>query len=299
MRRCKNWAIFCRAGRERSVHPVLWVGAGASAAAGYPTLGQLEQPARAAAPGGGAVGFARSTPLLRGIARPISSWSCSATSRSPALCAVARGAGTPGRSRCLSAPVDHQGRSAHRETRSALLASPLCPRPSKRTSRCRPSIPCKSSSCTDVGDWEHVVLTAASYAEFQRAYPLLQQQLNLHLRTARLSSSAARCVTRACLTGSRGCQWRNGGACLPAGCSSRRTTGTRCHPTRGPCSIGQCQGYHCAAARQRDAPVDPGGRAPRAADSPGTGFDLTPGEMDWTGRASDGQPAAYRAQSTG
>jgi hypothetical protein len=44
--------------RARSVHPVLWIGAGASAAAGYPTLGQLEQLLRAQLPGVDRAGFA-------------------------------------------------------------------------------------------------------------------------------------------------------------------------------------------------------------------------------------------------
>jgi hypothetical protein len=44
--------------RARSVHPVLWIGAGASAAAGYPTLGQLEQLLRAQLPGVDKAGFA-------------------------------------------------------------------------------------------------------------------------------------------------------------------------------------------------------------------------------------------------
>lgn len=49
---------FLQRYRERGVHPVLWVGAGASAAAGYPTLGQLEQLLRTQLQGVDKSGFA-------------------------------------------------------------------------------------------------------------------------------------------------------------------------------------------------------------------------------------------------
>ena len=49
---------FLQRYHTRRVHPVLWVGAGAGAAAGYPTLGQLEQLLRAQLPGVDQTGFA-------------------------------------------------------------------------------------------------------------------------------------------------------------------------------------------------------------------------------------------------
>ena len=49
---------FLQRYRERGIHPVLWVGAGASAAASYPTLGQLEQLLRAQLRGVDKSGFA-------------------------------------------------------------------------------------------------------------------------------------------------------------------------------------------------------------------------------------------------
>ena len=49
---------FLQRYHARGVHPVLWIGAGASAAAGYPTLSQLEQLLRAQLPGVDKAGFA-------------------------------------------------------------------------------------------------------------------------------------------------------------------------------------------------------------------------------------------------
>ena len=175
---------FLQRYRERSVHPVLWVGAGASAAAGYPTLGQLEQLLRAQLPGVDQSGFdlinafiARYSEadlileLQRHIAQPRPFVQLHE--------ALARLAGAGVCPLLLTTNYDRLIENALSAAGVAFVSQTL---EANFTLQALDTVQVLKLH-GDVGDWEHVVLTAASYAEFQRAYPLLQQQLNLHLRT--------------------------------------------------------------------------------------------------------------------
>ena len=175
---------FLQRYRERSVHPVLWVGAGASAAAGYPTLGQLEQLLRAQLPGVEQSGFALINAFIaryseadlilelqRHIAQPRPFVQLHE--------ALARLAGAGVCPLLLTTNYDRLIENALSAAGVAFVSQTL---EANFTLQALDTVQVLKLH-GDVGDWEHVVLTAASYAEFQRAYPLLQQQLNLHLRT--------------------------------------------------------------------------------------------------------------------
>jgi hypothetical protein len=170
--------------RARSVHPVLWIGAGASAAAGYPTLGQLEQLLRAQLPGVDKAGFALLDAFIAKYSEADLILELQQHIAQPrpfvplheALACLARGGVCP---LLLTTNYD-------RLIENALSAAGVVFVP--QTLEANFTLQALDTVQVlklhgDVGDWEHVVLTAASYDEFQRAYPLLQQQLNLHLRS--------------------------------------------------------------------------------------------------------------------
>ena len=170
--------------RERRPHPVLWVGAGASAAADYPTLGQLEQLLRAQLRGVDKSGFAlidafiehyREADLILELQRHIAQ-PRPFVQLHEALARLAGGGVCP---LLFTTNYDRLIENALSAAGIAFVAQTL---EANFTLQALDTVQVLKLH-GDVGDWEHVVLTAASYAEFQRAYPLLQQQLNLHLRT--------------------------------------------------------------------------------------------------------------------
>ena len=175
---------FLQRYRERGVHPVLWVGAGASAAAGYPTLGQLEQRLRAQLRGVDKSGFALVDAFIEqyseadlelelqrhiGQPRPF-------VQLHEAMARLAGGGVCP---ILFTTNYDRLIENALTAAGVAFVSQAL---EANFTLQSLETVQVLKLH-GDCGDWERVVLTAASYQEFQRTYPILQQQLNLHLRT--------------------------------------------------------------------------------------------------------------------
>jgi hypothetical protein len=175
---------FLQRYHARGVHPVLWIGAGASAAAGYPMLSQLEQLLRAQLPGVDKAGFALLDAFIaqyseadlilelqQHIAQPRPF-----VALHEALARLAGGGVCP---ILLTTNYDRLLENALSAAGVAFVSQTL---EANFTLQALDTVQVLKLH-GDVGDWEHVFLTAASYDEFQRAYPLLQQQLNLHLRS--------------------------------------------------------------------------------------------------------------------
>ena len=175
---------FLQRYRDRGVHPVLWVGAGASAAAGYPTLGQLEQLLRAQLRGVDKSGFALVDAFIEqyseadlelelqrhiGQPRPF-------VQLHEAMARLAGGGVCP---ILFTTNYDRLIENALTAAGVAFVSQTL---EANFTLQSLETVQVLKLH-GDCGDWERVILTAASYQEFQRTYPLLQQQLNLHLRT--------------------------------------------------------------------------------------------------------------------
>ena len=163
--------------------PILWVGAGASAAAGYPTLAKLESLIRTELPGATETGFA----LLDRYVREFG--------RADLANLLQQHLGVPtgpvsiheAMARLLDARVFGSVFTTNYDRLIELaLGAQAVPHTVQVLEQnfvlsARQDVPVLKLH-GDQGDWLKVVLTTASYAEFERSYPLLREQLNLSLR---------------------------------------------------------------------------------------------------------------------
>jgi tetratricopeptide (TPR) repeat protein len=175
---------FLQRYRDSGVHPVLWVGAGASAAAGYPTLGQLEQRLRAQLRGVDKSGFALVDAFIEHYSEADLELELQRHIGQPRLFvqlheAMARLAGGGVCPILFTTNYDRLIENALTAAGVAFVPQIL---EANFTLQSLETVQVLKLH-GDCGDWERVILTAASYQEFQRTYPILQQQLNLHLRT--------------------------------------------------------------------------------------------------------------------
>ena len=170
--------------RKSGPRPVLWIGAGASAAAGYPTLAKLESLLRKELSGATETGFALIDRYLReysesDLSNFLQEQLGTPTGPAPIHEAIARLAGAGVFESLFTTNYD-------RLIELALTADKI--RHTTQVLEQNFTLQARQEVLLlklhgDQGDWQKVVLSAASYAEFEASSPLLRQQLNLSLRT--------------------------------------------------------------------------------------------------------------------
>jgi tetratricopeptide (TPR) repeat protein len=171
---------------SRATHskPILWVGAGASAAAGYPTLWQLEEKVRAELPGTDQTGFAL-------IDAYIAEWSPTdldnllethlGAPRKPAglHASLARLAGAGVFASIFTTNYDELIEDSLKAEGIHAITQVL-EQNFKLQARAEVQVLKLHGSRTD---WASVILSGDSYRRFHDDYPLLKNQLDLNLRT--------------------------------------------------------------------------------------------------------------------
>jgi len=185
-------ALFLDLYRE-GPHPILWVGAGASAAAGFPTLAGLETVLRQGLPGVDASGFELADAYVEKYSRANLALLLQRELGSPrgpvALHGViARLAGAGVFRRLFTTNYDRLLEDALTAARVSFVPQVL---ESNFVLQSMDRVQLLKLH-GDLGDWLEVVLTTYSYREYKRTWPLLSRQLDLSLRTHPSSSLAAR-----------------------------------------------------------------------------------------------------------
>lgn len=176
--------LFLERYRKNGPHPILWVGAGASAAAGYPTLGQLEELLRKELPGETATGFElidryiadySETDLVNFLQQHLG------VPKGPAPIheAIARLAQAAVLGPLFTTNYDRLIEQALTTLKVAHTVQVL---EQNFVLQARQDVQLLKLH-GDQGDWQKVVLSAASYADFEQCNPLLRHQLDLSLRT--------------------------------------------------------------------------------------------------------------------
>jgi tetratricopeptide (TPR) repeat protein len=177
-------SLFLRRNHETGSLPILWVGAGASAAAGHPTLGQLEAAARKWVPGSTAAGFAlfdafvaETSPTdLDGFLHTHLGQTKAFVPLHSAMARLAAGKllgaiFTTNYDELIERALESGGVAKivqTLETNDALSA-----RPELLVLKLHGSLT----------DWSRVILSGASYARFHESYPNLTKQLHHAMRT--------------------------------------------------------------------------------------------------------------------
>lgn len=170
--------------REHGPLPILWVGAGASAAAGYPTLWQLEELLRKLLPGSTKTGFELIDALVENFGpTPLSNAleTHLGAPRKPVELhrAVARLAGAGLFGAIFTTNYDELIEDALK-TEDIHHVPQVLQENYELQQRKNLLVLKLHGSRTD---WRSVILSGKSYAAFQASYPLLHHQLDLNRRT--------------------------------------------------------------------------------------------------------------------
>jgi tetratricopeptide (TPR) repeat protein len=173
--------------REHGPLPILWVGAGASAAAGYPTLWQLEELLRKLLPGSTKTGFELIDALVEECGKALLANELETHLGKPRKFAelhraLARLAGAGLFSAIFTTNYDELIEDALKAEDIHYVPQAL--EHNYVLQRRKNLLVLKLHGSRT--DWLDVVLSGESYASFQASYPLLCSQLDLNLRTCPL-----------------------------------------------------------------------------------------------------------------